>query len=322
MRKYIAVSGFGWSGSGAVVDLLREFKQVKAVDFEFRLIKDPYGILDLHKALCQNQDLLKMDVAISDFKRLCKVLARNNNYFFGVGYNYSTSINKDFLKIADEYIYSLQDYSYMNRSMVFNYHKSKYRYFIDKILVKLSLKLPGELSGIYRNSNEDFEQKTRKFLSALFEGYSSPNEIILLDQMIPVNDVKKSLEYFDDIKLIIVDRDPRDIYVDLVNKKSLIGADLIESNNVDKFISWFLVSRESKEKAPNVMRINFEELVMNYESSVSILHDFIGKDLEHHFKGDYFVEELSKKNIGQWKSYPHQDVMQDIRDKLKDFCLD
>jgi len=47
--KFIAVSGYGWSGSSAVVDLFRELENVKCVDTEFRLIRDPYGVCLIFK---------------------------------------------------------------------------------------------------------------------------------------------------------------------------------------------------------------------------------------------------------------------------------
>ena len=75
--KYICVSGYGWSGSGAVVDLLQEFEGYVSLDIEFRLIKDAYGISDLENFLVYNWDVLRSDKAVKDFLWFTRVLNMN-----------------------------------------------------------------------------------------------------------------------------------------------------------------------------------------------------------------------------------------------------
>ena len=79
--RFIAVSGYGWSGSGACIDILREFKGVNGPNNEFRIIKDPYGLLDLENSLVDNWDFVRHDVAIKDFLKYCKVLGRGAGLF-------------------------------------------------------------------------------------------------------------------------------------------------------------------------------------------------------------------------------------------------
>ena len=45
----ILTAGYGYSGSSAVVDLLKEYDNCDSIsdNFEFRLIKDPGGLEDL-----------------------------------------------------------------------------------------------------------------------------------------------------------------------------------------------------------------------------------------------------------------------------------
>jgi hypothetical protein len=43
--SFVAVSGFGKSGSGACIDILKEFDHIGGLDREFRIAKDPCGLI-------------------------------------------------------------------------------------------------------------------------------------------------------------------------------------------------------------------------------------------------------------------------------------
>ena len=46
--KIVSVSGFCATGSSAIFDLLLEFSNTESFPYEFRLLKDPDGIIDLY----------------------------------------------------------------------------------------------------------------------------------------------------------------------------------------------------------------------------------------------------------------------------------
>jgi len=96
--KFIAVSGYGWSGSGACIDILREFSGVDGPNNEFRMIKDPYGLLDLENSLTSSWDFVRHDMAIKDFLKYCKVLSRGSGLFKKEGRNFSKILNIDLNK--------------------------------------------------------------------------------------------------------------------------------------------------------------------------------------------------------------------------------
>ncbi len=64
---FICVSGYGKSGSGACIDLLKEFEYIGGIDNEFRMAKDPGGLLDLENSLVSNWEFVRHNVAIDDF---------------------------------------------------------------------------------------------------------------------------------------------------------------------------------------------------------------------------------------------------------------
>ena len=65
--QYVCVLGYGWSGSSAVVDLLKEFEENWDPEVEFRILKDPHGVMDLEHTLVDQWDALNVDIAIRDF---------------------------------------------------------------------------------------------------------------------------------------------------------------------------------------------------------------------------------------------------------------
>ena len=76
----VDVTGFGWSGSGAVHDLLREYDDVHFAsfdDFEFTLLWMVDGIADLEYKLCEKHCRYgDSDRAISRFLEINKKLER------------------------------------------------------------------------------------------------------------------------------------------------------------------------------------------------------------------------------------------------------
>ena len=65
-NKFLDLSGFGISGKGAFIDLLREFDNYDTPrpDFEFGLIRIKDGLLDLKCSLVDNWSPVRSDVSI------------------------------------------------------------------------------------------------------------------------------------------------------------------------------------------------------------------------------------------------------------------
>jgi hypothetical protein len=130
------------------------------------------------------------------------------------------------------------------------------------------------------------------------------------------------MKYFDNIKLIIVDRDPRDIYVDMVKGKLLLSYDISKTGNVDKYIKWHKKLRNSIkniEDNNNILFLKFEDLVCNYQSSIKKISEFIGPNFTHINQNKHFIPEESINNIGLWKQYDKQEEINKIKVEL---CCD
>ena len=102
--KFVAVSGYGWSGSSAVVNLLKEFRGYWECGGEMRLLREPYGIFDLEHALLEAWDLLNSDAAIKDFLWLTQRLNRSTSRWGGTGCGYGKLFGSSFWKETQKYV--------------------------------------------------------------------------------------------------------------------------------------------------------------------------------------------------------------------------
>ena len=102
---FIDVSGFCTSGSSAAVDLLKEFRGAYEAEAEIRIIKDPYGLCELERALIDNWELINSTAAISDFLETNKIYSRINKYPWSpAGLNYSKTITPRYMDIIHEFV--------------------------------------------------------------------------------------------------------------------------------------------------------------------------------------------------------------------------
>jgi hypothetical protein len=318
--KFIAISGYGWSGSGAVVDMLREVDGCGTPGFEFSLIKEPGGIIDLECFLVDNWDVIRQAHAVDQFFSFINILNRPYRRFGHWGLNMGKRLDVDFESLAMDYINKIAFFEYYGYSRVHHYPHGHVASLIRKI---------GRLAGfdwargknmiLARPSRENFLEATRTFLNQLFIPMASRGRLhhVILDQAIPTANIDRSLRYFNDAKFILVDRDPRDIYVDQINQRVLIGANLNDPNRVKKFICWYKTLRANKnnfENTSSVMCINFEDFVINHKIVADELLNFLGLNDFYWSREKFFKPHISIKNIGIWRSYINQHEIQEIED--------
>jgi len=184
-------------------------------------------------------------------------------------------------------------------------------------------------------SGEGFYEKTQSYLEKLLSIAMSDREnhtIVMHNAFEPFNPWR-AIKYFGDVKCIVVDRDPRDIYVTSrtyskgFNDDPNVNERISFSYDVDLFIRRFMILRKnsniSKDPPGRVLRIRFEDLVMDYANSLQRIYDFLGENESTHEKRlQFFDPSVSRKNVGLWKSYPNQGEIEKIRKALESFCYD
>ena len=77
-----------------------------------------------------------------------------------------------------------------------------------------------------------------------------------------------------------------------------------------------------KELSKCVLRLNFEDLVGDYEQSIDKIIRFLGGDLIHKNKYSFFNPNSLRAagNVGLWKKYKDQSVTRKINKELEEYC--
>lgn len=316
MLKYLLISGYGWTGSGLLIDILKQNPNFSVLGYEYPLLSDPNGVLDLESQLIQNWHFIKCDKAIKDFYKFASKLDKPKSYFHPYGLDLSQNLNIDFMLEINSMIQRLQLFEYLGRSRITCYDKTIFQNFNDRLKWKF---LDYNKSRMFFSVIEpkNFYEIIQVFHDRIFSGKLGNNTLVL-DQALPFNKLIKHENYFDNSKAIIVDRDPKDIYADLIRSGGLIGQELrkMDNKSIDKFVLWYKNQR-FKAKIPNtILQIRFEEIINNPLECESKISAYLGKKLNivnYNFS-------KSKKNIGLWRNLPHS-LIENLEEKLKEYGL-
>lgn len=329
MKKIITCTGYHGTGSSIITDYLKEFDEIASMgDFEFRFLQDPNGIADLEDRLLKNNSRLNSDRAIYEYLKLIKILNSNYTNKFWKQSEYKTVFKNKFLKYSEEYINDLieiewkgywHDFEFRN----FNFF-SRIKNFICRLLeIFFRKKNIGKIKKMYFSYPvDDFYLKTQKYLDKLFREASN-KEILAFDQLVPCCNVNRYLNYFYNIKIVIIDRDPRDLYI--LNKE-IWHESVVPFDNVENFIKHFKLLRKHQkyevEDQKYVLRIKFEDTIYNYNKTFTKINKFLEiENLKHQNKKKFFDPKKSIFNTQIYKLYPqYKKDIEIIEKELKEFC--
>jgi hypothetical protein len=329
--KLITTTGYGATGSSVVTDLLKEFNGVQSMgDFEFRFLQDPHGLKDLEYGLFENNNRLNTDYYIKQFIKYIGYLSKSPIY------NYERFFNNRFRDISDEFIKSIIDIKwngYWHQDIIDEKPIKKFFYYLERFYQKKILKQKDSGANFYKNkmyyarpnSKEEFYTEVKKYTNKLFKTMIKDDSgFLVLDQLVPVDHNQTYLNYFDNLKIIIVDRDPRDLYL---LEKYEYKEKYLPWENVESFVKHYKLLREhKKEDMPNenVMYINFEDFIYDYDNTIDKVTDFCKIDKNKWIdKKKYFNPDISIKNTKKWLVYPEAKKEIDyIKKELKEFLVD
>lgn len=327
----ILVAGYGHTGSSVVMDMLKECDGFHCPDLEFYIAQHPDGVIALEDALVTSWSDFNPDWAIRRFIKLIDILTRRGTRFrFGLDYN--LLLCPEFKAISNNYIARLVDFKhsghfYFRRAdmnaltyLIFG----MVRFIVQKFNTKFGklIKDPSVFNTIVACPKDTFLTITRDYFEELFRAAAPDEKInkIVLDQGTTAYQPERIMNYFYSAKTIIVDRDPRDIYVSSLTSTFL-------PRDVNDFIRWQKMTREMSVEATadsdRVLRINFEEMIFDYQESCSRIFSFLKCDESIHVsKRKYFKPQISAKRTGKWKSYPLQSEISLIEKELSKYLYD
>jgi hypothetical protein len=126
--KTIGICGFGFSGSGAVLDLLKECSDLKVCDkIEFSYLYKPDGIKDLEYNLVTNPTrYFSSDVAIRRFIRYSNIMANR----------YDRISDGKFTKLTKAYINDIVQVTWLGNTTMHIYQADKLTWFLRYRLLR------------------------------------------------------------------------------------------------------------------------------------------------------------------------------------------
>lgn len=324
-KLFLDLSGYTLTGKSALIQIIREFDgfSVPDLEFEFGLFRMKDGLFDLEHSLVNDWSPLRSDAAIRRFIRLIYILGNGYRRYSATwlsspsGYNYEQLVNSDFLSISLSYVSSLIE-SESKCYWPFSLHDVNSIECFKKRVFSAFDKNSMDNETKYLSFGEGFEDKTRAYLEELFATAEHKAQVMHnAFEPYRADDVGR---FFENGKSIVVDRDPRSIYA--ASKSSRYS----DFKNIDSFVSVFKRERK-KSYVPtqniNVMALKFENLVLNYESTLEKIYSFLNVDASvHSEKGKYFKPQESAVNIDSWKKVLSKDEMLIIERELPGYCYE
>ena len=324
-RSIVCVTGFGHSGSGAVVDLLSEYKGVDVIGladkngslrddsgFEFDFLRATGGLFNI-EAQYHDKGWFPMGDAIRMFLRLIaymhlEVGGRFNNEFLNATRDF---LDKLLLPMSNNVSADGGACGYAGRG-----HLS--------VLGVEGARLVWGDNGVERAfhlrklSVSEYRGIAREYISRVLDILTS-ERIVVLDQAVTdwTADIGRYRDYLGPLKLIAVYRDPRDSFVTGRHFKEC----WLPCNPKD----YAMMVRNWMEPYMRLMDsdfliIRFEDLVGNYTEVVSRIERFLGLTSEAHVRAKQaFDPNVSAKNIGIYKTYEDQKSVSVVAQMMPEF---
>ena len=279
----IGVSGYGYTGSGAVFDYLKERPDCDYIEEEFVVAYMPHGLQDLEYHLTEKVSrYYSSDAAIKDFLRTIKKMNSPRSA-------YRSHMGNEFEKKALEFVENVSQvkwsgwWSYDAIMSDFWHQTLRFRLWNRYISYwekknKKKHKLPKGDKMYLSIYPDNFEREAKKYVNGLIDGFGCNREKnVVINQPFEGNAPENSMKYFDNAKAIIVDRDPRDVYL-FAKEVALNSASFIPTENVRDFIKYYSLCRIKSDvsNSENVLYISFEDMIYDYDSTIKRIDEFLG----------------------------------------------
>ena len=311
MNKIAITTGYMGSGSSAMTDLLSEFKRfsINRGDFEYILLHCPDGLFDLEDKLLCGNNALRSDEAIHRFIKCMNTLYNTRNFWPGM---YSKRISPQFNQITKKFVQDLVDFEFKDDvywyfQQIPDKFEMQLREYANRLLVflsgkrysaKASLKYKG--MKISYPTQDEFYKKSKVFLTSFYALLGYDEHDLLLDQFLLPHNLFRLNNYFDDnVRVIVIDRDPRDVFV--LNKYVWLkkGCPVAYPIDAVQFCDYYKKMRNAEKLIDDdrILRIHFEDLVYRYDESVRKVCEFMElSEDEHIYKKQKFNPNISIHN--------------------------
>lgn len=298
--KIVVTISPGNSGGGAVHDFIklntRYTSPVKG--HEFRLLQDPDGLLNLYKNFYEDFTLNNCSNALNRFRIYTRSLSRLK---MKVGNKNIRIFDKKFIEITNNFINKITLINYSAYPQFYKIQTS----FSEKLIMGIKSRFlnikhnhQNKFSMILPVDEKIFLIEVKKYLKKIFQSNSKKNQKVILDQPISIWNYNRIFKFFDDVKIIIVTRDPRSIFYSMKSRssKGYPGAD------IKKFVIWYdyIIKKfysiyQKNLNNKRILKINFENFVSDQKLKKKILKFIKDKEIDNKF-------DFSKSKINAYKA--------------------
>lgn len=350
----IVVSGFGYSGSTAVLDWLAEKSFCKVFPTEWDLFRQPDGLQDLRDALTDRVSNRRAYIGLKRFMYLAVTMSRPGGRVFGRDFEALAypGFQEDVLDFAnslvavsvpapatakwleDHHIYQPAPLPPERSSVVSASLQRKIRRstsegrtrFLKRLLKFVDSSAGYEVTDPLAPTaillpspmtTEDFDAHSRRYFDPITRKIAGPDFThLVLHHGFLSTGVKAGLGLMSNVKAIYVHRDPRDVFLSSVTQQ----IDVIPNNSVEDFAHWFRMTMPKADlNDPRIKVIAFEDLVQKPDAVLDHLSAFLDLDTAPGPKHrTLFDPSVSVKNSGKWRDYEDQDLMQRVAEATHD----
>lgn len=314
-KTIVSVQGFGYSGSGALIDFFREYPKFAVLGYVD--VKGEGGGYTPKSMQLSEIDFIRLSGGLFEIE---KFLGSRNNFFNDALLNRtvqlfgSSSLYSNF-KIRDLMFRFFAKIAYLRLENLSQPYYNSYT---------VGLNETPDLYFLKQLPREEYVQLCRRFLNSVFNVfYSQDKEILVGDQLLSDGDfdICRNKEYIPNLKMIMVTRDPRDTYAWAIKR----NIEWMGHQSVETFIEWYKNVYSSVNPSNNTLDclvIRYEDLLFDYDNQEQIINNYLGiAPKEHKLRQKYFRPDYSKRYAGIYKEMPERDdEFALIRKALPDYC--
>ncbi len=326
---FIGTCGFGSTGSSAISDYLKEFDCNHVIDkMEFTIAYCVDGLTDLERHLMYPAG--RTSEGSTAILRFRNMMEKRSRYI-----SQKTNLTqKEIIKITDDYLKSITQITWkgvQNTKNSFWHHQIGGRLMKSKVIPIIEKSTKKKYYGYpfedipFSVKPDSFYESTRAFMKSLLSAMNADfTKNIVMDQPFSGPNPQACFNFFDDPYAIVVDRDPRDNYV--FAKTRLRGVNsFMPTENVHDFITYYRSLRDNqpyKEENDRVIRIQFEDLVYDYDQTTERFRKLMGLP-ENPNPKSIFDPALSVANTQTFKRFPqYRDEVSIIEKELPEYLFD
>lgn len=324
----VSVCGSGAAGVSAVTDFLGGYNDLMLIPQENSLFRETGGVYSLYKLVKGGIPLFLKRILFNSL--MCSYDSEFSNCLTKLVSCINVALPK--IELVQKFHYSKIYKFEKDTSTLRNNLLDIYLKFLNS-LVKTPvfighdgfISISGKVSPILLRE-QTLLKCFKEYIDSYFFEWSQyfeinePKKMVVLNEFYycDQNSVKDYSLFYKNLQIIWLIRDPRDSFF------SWRKHNWISEEDVDNFVTFYRTLNDPiKEISNKLIVIRFEDFVFEHTKTAQKILDFLKIPNATKINGNCVYKNVdSFKNVGQYKSYPNQHVMNYIASELKEYLYE